>query len=153
MPRPALKSVPQLGMDEATIEDTEIEAALDERQKRKNSLDSVNALGALRSAGLIAGNPIQATLEGLAVAGDVEPMPRPGEELLAYWLANPNLGKAERALLSVLADAYPREMDKAEVADVSGYSATSSSFANALGRLRSLGLVSGWRASDELMGG
>src|SRR4051794_8370741 len=41
MPRPALKAVPQLGMDEQTINDPEIEAALDERQKRKGSLDAV----------------------------------------------------------------------------------------------------------------
>jgi hypothetical protein len=112
-----------------------------------------NALGALRSAGLInRGDPIQATAEGLAAAGDVEPMPQPGRELLAYWLANSRLGRAERALLTELADQYPRAVGKEELADASGYSSTSSSFSNALGKLRSLGLVQGWQASEALMG-
>lgn len=36
-----LRPVEQLGMDEQTIEDSEIEAALEERQKRKDSLGAV----------------------------------------------------------------------------------------------------------------
>lgn len=38
---PQLKAVPQMAMDEHVIDDREIEEALDERQKRKNSLDAV----------------------------------------------------------------------------------------------------------------
>lgn len=36
-----LKAVPQLGMDEQTVDDPEVEAALEERQKRRNSLFAV----------------------------------------------------------------------------------------------------------------
>lgn len=38
---PQLRSVDQLGFDEQTIEDAELEAALEERDKRKRSLDAV----------------------------------------------------------------------------------------------------------------
>lgn len=38
---PRLRPVEQLGFDEQTIEDPELESALEERQKRKNSLDAV----------------------------------------------------------------------------------------------------------------
>lgn len=39
--RAHLASVPQTGMDEQVIEDADIEAALEERAKRKASLDAV----------------------------------------------------------------------------------------------------------------
>lgn len=41
MARPRLKSVDQLGFDEQTVEDPEVEAALEEREKRKASLGAV----------------------------------------------------------------------------------------------------------------
>lgn len=107
-----------------------------------------NALGALRSSGLAEGrDPIRITSVGLEVAGDVEPVPT-GTALLEHWRRQ--LGKAERALLDVLVDAYPAELTKEELSDRSGYSLTSSSFANAIGRLRSLQLVDGLRASEDL---
>jgi DNA helicase HerA-like ATPase len=52
-----------------------------------------------------------------------------------------------------LAAAYPDELSKEELAERTGYSLTSSSFGNALGKLRSLGLVVGFRASPDLVGG
>ena len=41
MARPDLKPVDQLGFDEQTIDDPTIEAALEEREKRKHSFDAV----------------------------------------------------------------------------------------------------------------
>lgn len=111
-----------------------------------------NALGALRTAGYVTrgGEPIQATDAGIdAIDNDYEPLPT-GRDLIDFWRSK--LGKAERAILDVLLNAYPDELDREEVAARSGYSATSSSLSNALGRLRSLELVDGWRASDDLAG-
>ena len=48
-------------------------------------------------------------------------------------------------ILQVLIDYAPGEVERHLLAQESGYSATSSSFANALGKLRSLDLVEGWR--------
>lgn len=113
-----------------------------------------NALGALRSAGLATGRePIVITEAGLAEAGDVEPLPT-GQALLDHWRAS--LGRAERTLLDVLVDAYPAALTRDELSERSGYSATSSSFPNALGKLRTLQLAEGYgetRATDVLFEG
>lgn len=108
-----------------------------------------NALGALRSAGMVnRGDPIQITEAGLSALGDaVEPLPA-GEELVEHWMGR--LGKAERTLLRVFLDAWPQALTKAEAAERSGYSANSSGFANALGRLRTLELIRGWTADETL---
>ena len=100
-----------------------------------------NALGALRSAGLVVGSgaELRVTAQGLAAAGHVPPLPS-GAELRVHWLAHRALGKAERALLGAML-AHPRGLDRADLSRASGYSETSSSFHNALGRLRSLELV------------
>lgn len=105
-----------------------------------------NALGALRSKGLIGrGEPIVATDEGHDAIPTPEPLPS-GRELLDWWM--PKLGKAEQAFLRVVYEAYPIELGKAELSERTGYSATSSSFANALGRLRGLELVEGTRCAE-----
>lgn len=109
-----------------------------------------NALGALRSAGLVdrGVSPIRATPAGLE-AMPVVPAPPTREERIAFW--GGRLGKAERTFLDVLTAAYPDSLTKEEISERTGYSATSSSFSNALGRLRSLELVEGFAASAELM--
>lgn len=111
-----------------------------------------NALGNLRGHDLVTkgGEPITATTAGLDALGDVEPLPA-GPELLAHWMSR--LSKAEREILTVLIGAYPDELTKEQLAErtPSGYSPTSSSMSNALGKLRSLDLVDGWRAADDLM--
>ena len=109
-----------------------------------------NALGRLRSLGYATkgGTTTQATPAGIAALGDVEPLPT-GHELLEHWRSQ--LGKAEKACLDAFVDAWPHELDKPTVADRTGYSSSSSGLSNALGRLRSLELVDGWKASDDLM--
>lgn len=111
-----------------------------------------NGLGRLRALGLVSksGEPIYATDEGIAQAGDVEILPPPGPALVAYWRGR--LGKAEATVLDVLVASAPDDVGKAELADRSGYSLTSSALPNALGRLRSLGLVEGFHASPDLVG-
>jgi hypothetical protein len=108
-----------------------------------------NALGALRSRGLMVGttDDNRATEAGVEALGAYEPMPT-GAALIAHWMGQ--LGKAERALLEVLTKHYPSEVPKDVLSQESGYSETSSSFSNALGKLRTLELVRGLRASEEL---
>lgn len=110
-----------------------------------------NALGELRSAGLATrGEPIRITENGQALASDVEPLPS-GEELLNYWRGK--LGRAERSIFDTVLEGYPQTLKYATISERSGYSQTSSSFANALGKLRSLQLIEGYgevRANDDL---
>ncbi|MBI1213599.1 MAG: hypothetical protein GC190_19245 [Alphaproteobacteria bacterium] len=102
-----------------------------------------NAISKLRTAGLLAaGDPLHATEKALKEAGHIPALPT-GAELLAYWCAHKVVGKAERAILTEVVNAYPRHVKKTEVADRTGYSAQSGSFANSLWRLRTLGLISG----------
>ena len=60
---------------------------------------------------------------------------------------------AERAVLKVLTDAYPQALTAEEVAERAGYEAAGGGFRNALGKLRTLELITGrgeLRASEEL---
>lgn len=101
-----------------------------------------NALSELRSSGYATtGLPISITPEGLATAGDVDPAPR-GRALAEFW--SNRLARAERALLAVLLDSYPDTLNNDEIAARSTYSRTSSSFSNALSKLRSLELIEGY---------
>ena len=99
-----------------------------------------NALGALRSHGLAQGGreDIRITAEGIDAIPPAPPMPS-GHELVTVWLGK--LGKAERALLTTIYDAHPRELTPQELGDRAAYSTSSSTFQNALGALRSLALV------------
>lgn len=110
-----------------------------------------NALGKLRSLGLItpSGDPIAATDDGLVfLAGQVDPPPSAAQ---VYALIMGRLGKAERAILQAALDALPAVLDRDELAAQASYSPTSSGYANALGRLRSLELLDGLAPTDELI--
>lgn len=111
-----------------------------------------NALGALRSKGFIegSGDRLQITSAGLTALGQFEPLPT-GAALLEHWL--PQLGKAERAALETLATVYPRALTKDDLAERAGYEASGGGFNNALGRLRTLELITRGteiRASEDL---
>lgn len=111
-----------------------------------------NSLGALRTAGLIGrGEPVIATAGGItALGGAWEPLPS-GAALLEHWVAQ--LPKAEGLILRALVDAYPGTMARTEVADATGYSPDGGGFRNALGKLRTLLLITGsadLRAEDTL---
>ena len=73
-------------------------------------------------------------------------------ELLDHWLGQ--LGKAERMVLSYLAGVYPTAATKEEIGQATGYEPSGGGFANAIGKLRTLELITGrgneLRASEEL---
>lgn len=112
-----------------------------------------NALGALRSAGLVVGSKdrLELTADGHAAAADVPPLPT-GEALLDHWRGT--FGKAERLIFDVLVDAWPQTRTRDEVADLTGYAPNGGGFNNAVGRLRTLQLISGGKDAlvviDEL---
>jgi len=106
-----------------------------------------NALGKLRSNQYAVGgkDAISITDLGRTILGDYEPLPT-GRALIDHWMGN--LGRAERTILEALITAWPGPLTNEEIADTTGYSTTSSSFANALGRLRSLELARGGRDAN-----
>ena len=96
-------------------------------------------------------NHIQITDAGIEALGDFDPLPT-GDALLQHWLRELGDSGASR-ILSALADAYPHELSKSEVAECAELSGTSGSFNTYLSRLRSLELIAGkgeLKASDEL---
>lgn len=113
-----------------------------------------NGIGALRRMGLVTPahvEPIALTGAGVILADGLNlPTLPAGAALYAYWTER--LKPHEAAVLRVLVDAWPDEMDREHIATVTGYRDTSSTIKNALGRLRTLGLVDGWSASDEFVG-
>lgn len=112
-----------------------------------------NALSKLRSNGFITGSAtIQITQEGLQALGPFQPLPH-GRALLDHWMRQ--LGKAERAILEQVTNAYPRSLTKAEIAAGAGYEPNGGGFNNAMSRLRTLELISGSGdiiANDALFG-
>jgi hypothetical protein len=115
-----------------------------------------NAVGKLKSLGYVeAPSPafLRITREGQAAIGDVDPLPT-GPALIAHWMGQLDR-KAEREILQVLVDAYPRALTADAIATKTetGYEANGGGFRNALGKLRTLELVTGrgeMRASEEL---
>jgi hypothetical protein len=110
-----------------------------------------NALGALRTKGWINGSdPLELTSAGLAALGPYEPVPS-GQDRLNHWIGQ--LGKAESAILMALASAWPKSLSKDQIATETGYEPTGGGFNNALGRLRTLELITRGnhiKASEEL---
>lgn len=110
-----------------------------------------NGLGALRSAGFVVGKEsLLITDAGLAAIGDDwTPLPT-GRALLEHWL--PKLNKAERLILTALADAYPAAVITDDLGPMTGYEPTGGGFRNALGKLRTLELIERGtpRMSDDL---
>lgn len=107
-----------------------------------------NALGRLRSEGMISqGDPFSITEFGLAAAGGAVDLPK-GEALFQMWMGHPQIGKAEREILRVLWE-HGRPMSKEEIASNTTsdrgepYDPTGGGFNNAIGRLRSLELITG----------
>lgn len=95
-----------------------------------------------------------ATDAGAKALGDVPRLPDAGPELVRYWASRlPSVSKIAEALIA----AYPRAMDKHELAEAVGMSASGGSFGTYLTRLSGPGLIdrSGGmiRLTDEVMGG
>lgn len=118
-----------------------------------NSGSFRNTLSSLKTRGFITrdGDNVIPTSAGIEAAGGLLPLPT-GGELVDHWLSQ--LEKAPAEILRVLVDAYPNALSKEEVGAKSGYQASSGSFRNALSRLRTLELITGYgneplRASEE----
>ena len=111
-----------------------------------------NALGRLRTLGFIDGpnSELRVLIAGMN-AGPFEPCPR-GAALIAWWLNSGGLNKCERECLDALSK-HLLGYSKAELAERTGYSITSSSIRNALGRLRTLGLIVGDYCGSIAMNG
>lgn len=115
-----------------------------------NSGSFRNALGRLRSLEYIGrGDPIRINGAGLYNVGDYAALPT-GIELARHWIAK--LPKCEAAILKLLVTHYPAELTAQQVGETIGYSPESGSFRNALGRLRTLELITRgqpMKATDE----
>lgn len=98
-----------------------------------------NAVGRLRTLGLVSGWKLTDAGETLASSFSTS---RPTGAELREWL-RPKLQKAENVILDVLISASGRCLDSEEIAEQSGYSITSSSFANAIGKLRTIKAAEG----------
>lgn len=99
-----------------------------------------NALGRLRH-GLVEGWRI--TADGIAMVESWQVRDKPTGAELADWL-RAKLGQAERKLLDVLIAGFPNRLSNDEIASNSGYSEASSTFTNALGKLRTLEAAEGY---------
>jgi hypothetical protein len=112
---------------------------------RKTSSGFANALSELRTRGFIDGAKDRRTIteSGRDVVGPTEPLPT-GRALLDNWL--PRLGKCEAAMLRAIFEAGTISRD--DLSAVTGYSITSSGFANGLSGLRVLDLVHGPNGGD-----
>lgn len=96
-----------------------------------------NALSQLRVKGYLKEDPdktLSITDEGRAEAGQVEAFPSTHEEIVSHWMHK--LPRAPSTMLKVLVDAYPEAMSREELSIKTGYSLTSSGFANALSMLK-----------------
>lgn len=132
----ALASLATIGVHEAH----KTQLALFANASPKSSTYA-NNLGALRSAGLLdypRGGFVAITSEGSERA-DAASAPSTTAELQDY--VRSLVGASKARLLEHLIIAYPDALSKDDLAEMAGASATSSTFANNLGSLRSLGLI------------
>jgi hypothetical protein len=104
-----------------------------------------NALGRLRSRGFVEGSSeLTATQAGIRMVSPVFLPPSKPEALFQWWLEHRRVDKPMRAILEALQRAFqPMPVDT--LAESSGYVPGTGGFGNALGRLRTLGLVQGGR--------
>lgn len=81
----------------------------------------------------------QITREGLASAGDFEPLPSDPASLIAYWLKELDGGPAK--MFTILTSHYPKGLSRQDLGDLSGYTHTGGTFRIYLKKLRDLLLV------------
>lgn len=114
-----------------------------------------NAIGRLRALGYLEGRGelLKITGAGLAALGSFDPLPT-GRALASHWLQQLER-KAEREVLQALIEAYPEALTPEQIAHrtPTRYEPNGGGFRNALGKLRTLELITGrgeLRASEEL---
>lgn len=104
-------------------------------------------LSALRKLGFVEGRRI--TQAGLDHLGDTLVELPTGQELLEYWRGELGPDSRERKILEVLLGAWPEEVGHDAMCEATGYRPTASTVGAGMSKLRRLGLVKGWRLSDE----
>lgn len=114
-----------------------------------------NALGKLRSLGYVEGrDQLELTDLGREHLGEIAPLPA-GDQLREHWKGQKSVPAAGRRILDALAAAHPHTVGVDELAEQTGYAASGGGYRNALGRLRSLGLIAGrgdLRIRSDLVG-
>jgi hypothetical protein len=118
-----------------------------------------NALGRLRTANLIDGantGTMYITAAGEAALGPRDELPTPGMDLVRHWLDHKSFGKVDRTILTALVK-HPRGLAVQDLLAETGYK-WAGSFSNALGRLRTAGVLVGrntevMRVNPTLLGG
>lgn len=106
-----------------------------------NSSTYQNNLGAMRSAGLIdypAAGKVELTADGQRLAA--QPSGAPTHAAIMEKVAS-KLTPSLMRVLQAAAEAFPADLDKNELADRVGASASSSTYQNNLGRLRTLSFL------------
>jgi hypothetical protein len=109
-----------------------------------NSSTFRNILSRLRTEGFAAGgrDGLWITEGGLEALGKFDPLPV-GPDLQDYWLNWVGRSSAPGRVLQALLQAAPGLVDRDVLAERASQSPASSTYRNALSRLRTLGLISG----------
>ena len=117
---------------------------------KKTSSGFANSLSELRTQGLIDGPKERRVITdtGREMVGAVEPPPK-GAALLNYWM--PKLGRCEASLLQKIFEFGT--ISREDLSNATGYSTTSSGFANGISALRVLDLVHGPQGGDLTIAG
>jgi hypothetical protein len=112
---------------------------------RRTSSTFSNGMSELRTKSYVTGTPDcrDVTDEGKAAYGFVEALPE-GVDLLRYWISR--LEKCEGAMLVAVYEAGT--ISREELAQVTGYRITSSTFSNGVSGIRKLDLVTGPNGGD-----
>lgn len=125
-----------------------LESALSDRADRLTKIERLAHLNGDASVAVVA--PPPAVVRHAAVAAPVRrPAPVAARVTAPPSGDAPALGKAERLILRAFYWLRDEEATPAKVAFYSGYAMGSGGFNNALGRLRSTGLLSGWKITPE----
>lgn len=100
-----------------------------------------NPLSSLRSSGLIdypAGGMVALTDKGRDIANPVQ---SPATQSELHQAIMSRLNGPQRKILQPLIDAYPSQLSRDEVAEISGYTPGSGAFNNPVSSMKSLGLI------------
>jgi uncharacterized protein len=115
---------------------------------RKTSSGFANSISQLHVRGLLEGSPDRRVITDLGreLADDSTPELYVGNDLVSYWTSL--LSLAEGRMLRAIYENAPDSITRDKISEKTGYSITSSSFANVLSKLRVLELIHGPKGGD-----
>ncbi len=96
---------------------------------------------------------IEITMEGRYALGPFDALPEDAESLFQHWMAHPKLGKAHREILRVLRERGGGPLTTMDVAAACEppYEPGGGGFNNAVGRLRTMGVIEGGKHDLRLI--